>query len=258
MTRLDFNCFCGNWPFFRVRSNTVEKVAQLHSRCGITGGFMSSLEAIFYQDPYEAELQLAQQLKGTSYMHAMTINPTLPAWKDDLKRAVRDLNIKAVRIVPGFHFYKLTDPVMDELSDMLRQYGLPLIITLRLRDERTMYMIQPEPVVIGDLCAYLDRNPDIVTLVAHIRAGEVPKLEAQLSARENLFIDISGFKDGLFTVDNAWENTAARGHIVYGSGAPLMEMQSTTMQIDTAHLEESAKNEMFSGEKLLALLHQTV
>ena len=151
MRRMDFNGFTGNWPFFRVRSNTVEKLAQLHQRCGIEGGFVSSLEAIFYQDPYEAELQLSRQLKGSAYMHAMVLNPTLPGWKDDLKRAAQQLNIKAVRLVPGFQGYALTDPALEEVMANLREYGLPLIITLRMRDERTMWMIQPESIPVEDL-----------------------------------------------------------------------------------------------------------
>ena len=71
MKRMDFNGFAGNWPFFRVRNNTVEKLAKLHSRCGIEGGFVSSLEAIFYQDPWEAELELSRQLEGTPYIQAI-------------------------------------------------------------------------------------------------------------------------------------------------------------------------------------------
>lgn len=254
MKRLDFNGFSGNWPFFKVRYNTVEKIARLHARCGITGGFISSLEAIFYQDPYEAELELARQLHGTAYLHAMVLNPRLPGWKDDVKRAVRQLNIKAVRLVPGFQGYALSDPVMEEVSACLREYKLPLIITLRMRDERTMWMLQPANVEIGELTAYLDKNPDIPTLLTHIRAAEVEKLSPQLTARENLFVDISGFKDGLFVLDRMWSDTAAKGHIVYGSGAPLMEMQATTLQIDTAELPEEAKAEIFGGEKLLAYL----
>lgn len=256
MKRMDFNAFAGNWPFFKVRNNTVEKLAQLHARCGIEGGFVSSLEAIFYQDPYEAELELARQLQGTSYMHAMTLNPRLPGWKDDLKRACAQLNITAVRLVPGFQGYTLADPVMEEVSAALREYGLPLIITMRMRDERTMWMLQPESVSMEDLQSFLDKYPDIPTLITHIRAAEVEKLSPQLAARENLFVDISGFKDGLFVLDHTWGETAARGHIVYGSGAPLMEMQATTLQIDTAQLPDEAKAEMFSGEKLLAYLQK--
>ena len=47
MKRIDFNCFSGNWPFHKVRYNTVEKIAQLHQRCGVEGGFISACEAIF-------------------------------------------------------------------------------------------------------------------------------------------------------------------------------------------------------------------
>ena len=95
-----------------------------HRSCGIEGGFVSALESIFYQDPYEAEVLLAEAVKGTAYRHAMILNPTLPGWKDDLARAVRELDIKAVRLVPGFHGYKLTDAVMDEVTSLLVQYDL--------------------------------------------------------------------------------------------------------------------------------------
>lgn len=254
MRRLDFNGFAGNWPFFRVRSNTVEKLAQLHRRCGIEGGFLSSLEAIFYQDPWEAELALAKQLEGTAYIQATVLNPTLPGWKDDVKRAAQQLNIKAVRLVPGFQGYTLADPVLEEVAACLRELGLFLIITLRMRDERTMYMLQPESIPVEQLQSFLDKYADIPTLVTHIRGAETEKLSPQLEARENLFVDISGFKDGLFVLDHMVLETAARGHLVYGSGAPLMEMQATTMQIDTAQISEAEKEAIFSGEKLLGYL----
>lgn len=254
MKKMDFNAFVGNWPFFKVRNNTVEKLAQLHARCGITGGLVSSLEAIFYQDPYEAELELALQLQGTPYMHVMTLNPRLPGWKDDLKRACAQLNIKAVRLVPGFQGYTLADPVLEEVAADLRVYGLPVILTLRMRDERTMWMLQPENVSMEDLQSFLDKYPDIPTLITHIRAAEAEKLAPQFAARENLFVDISGFKDGLFVLDRMATESAACGHLIYGSGAPLMEMQATTMQIDTARIPEETKTEIFGGEKLLAYL----
>lgn len=215
---------------------------------------MSALEAIFYQDPYEAELELSRQLEGTPYMHAMVLNPTLPGWKDDLKRAVEKLRIKAVRVVPGFQGYTLKDPVMDEVAAALEHYNLPLIITLRMRDERTMFMIQPESIPVEELIEFLGKNPGLPTLITHIRAAETEKLGALFAARENLFVDISGFKDGLFVLDHMVKDTAACGHLVYGSGAPLMEMQATTLQIDTAELPEEAKQEIFSGEKLLTYI----
>ena len=249
MKKMDFNGFVGNWPFFRIRNNTVEKLAALHSRCGIAGGFVSSMEAIFYQDPWEAELELSRQLKGTGYLHFMTVNPTLPGWRDDLKRAIRDLDIKGVRLVPGFQGYTLGDPCVAELCASLREYGLPMILTLRLRDERTMYMIQPRSIPMEEVEMFLEENREIPTLVTHIRAAEAEKLVPLL--RENLFVDNSGFKDGLFVLDRLVKETALGAHLVYGSGAPLMEMQATTMQIETAEISEGEKAAIFAGEKLL-------
>ncbi len=253
MKRMDLNCYCGNWPFFRVRYNTVEKIAQLHSRCGIEGGFISAIEAIFYQDPYEAELQLAKQLEGTPYMHAMTLNPTLPGWKDDLARAVRDLNIRAVRIMPGFHGYELSDPVLEEVCDFLRKYRLPLILTLRIRDERTSWMIAPRTLPIEEIEVFLEKYKDIVTLIGCARVKETIALKEQFAARNNLFVDVSGFKDGNYVIETISENIGSE-HLVYGSSAPLLEMQSTAILVDRAKLPEEIRGEIFSGKKMLDLL----
>ena len=253
MKRLDLNCYSGNWPFFRVRYNTVEKIAELHSRCGIEGGFISAIEAIFYQDPYEAELQLAKQLEGTPYMHAMILNPTIPGWKDDLARAVRDLNIRAIRIMPGFHGYELSNPVLNEVCDLLHTYHLPLILTLRIRDERTAWMIAPRTFPVDEIANFLDNHKDTTTLLACTRVKEIFALQPQFEGRSNLFTDVSGFKDGNYTVENI-SNAIGSDRIVYGSSAPLLEMQSTTIIVDRAKLPEEVKQAIFSGNQFFSQL----
>ena len=115
MKRFDANCFCGNWPFFRVKENTVDKMQNIHKKYSISGGCVSSLEAIFYQDPYEAEAELARQLQGTNYYHIMVLNPMLPAWREDLKRCVSELHIRGIRLLPGIHRYSLQDPLIEDV-----------------------------------------------------------------------------------------------------------------------------------------------
>lgn len=253
MKRLDLNCYCGNWPFFRVRYNTVEKIAQLHKRCAIEGGFISSLEAIFYQDPYEAEVQLAKQLEGTPYMHAMILNPMLIGWKDDLKRAVKDLNIKAIRLLPGFHGYTLADPVLEQVCNAIREYNLPLILTLRIRDQRTSWVFSPRNLPLEEVAAFLDGHKDITTLLACARVKEISQLKDLFAARENLFADVSGFKDGNYVIETI-SDQIGREHLVYGSSAPLLEMQATTIIVDRAKLPEETRAKIFSGNKLLELI----
>lgn len=253
MNRMDFNCYCGNWPFFRMRCNTLQKLTELHRRCGISGGFVSSCEAIFYQDPYEAEEMLAKELAGTSYMHTMTLNPMLPSWKDDLKRAVEKLNIRAVRLMPGFHDYSLMNPVLDSVCNELRTYHLPLLLTLRIRDERTAWIFSPKSVPLEDVAAFLDRNKDILTLLACTRNAETIKLRAQFEGRRNLFTDVSGLKNSNFAVESACE-AIGKEHIVYGSSAPLLELQSTMIIVEKANLDECTRNDILGGKHLLTLL----
>ena len=249
MSYIDFNCFTGNWPFYRVRYNTLEKLSQLHQRIGITGGFVSALEAIFYQDPYEAELALAKELKGTSYRHAMILNPTLPGWKDDLRRALRDLDIKAIRLMPGYHSYLLTDPVTEEAAAAIQETGLPLLLTLRVVDDRAAYGIRPRPIPDDEILAFLEQNPGIPTVLANIRLAQLKNYTHLFETRKNLFIDTSGFMAGLFPVEDAWP--LVQGQMLFGTNAPLTEMQSIFHILNTAAVDGSAKEAILTGSSFL-------
>ena len=251
MKRFDYNCFTGNWPFFKVRYNTVEKISSLHQRIGITGGFISACEAIFYQDPYEAELALAKELEGTPYYHTMILNPILPGWKGDLKRCVEDLHIKAVRLMPTYHKYSLADSAVEEAIEAVKAYNLPLLLTLRLRDERCMYMFQADFVNKDEVAAFLKQYTDVVTLLTDASAYELEQFKEIFAERENLFADCSGLKDGLFAADRAY--TAIGDKLVYGSAAPLLEMQASFYNITMAPLDEDVKAKILNGEKFLAL-----
>lgn len=245
MKKFDFNCFSGNWPFYKNRYNTIEKLAQQHKRCGIDGGLVSSLEAIFYQDPYEAEVALSKELAGTNYCQAMILNPTLPAWKDELDRCVKELGIKAVRLVPGYHSYLLTDPVVDDVCVALRQYDLPLVLTLRVGDERTVWMVKPRLLAADELVSFLTKNSDIPTLLANVRLNESFNLKDVFAQRQNLFMDTSGFMRGLFPVDDAFVYT--NGQLVFGSNAPLFEMQCFTYLTDRSLLTDQQKADLYAS-----------
>ena len=249
MKKLDLNCFSGNWPFHKVRYNTVEKLIQRHRRCGIEGGIISSCEAIFYQDPYEAELSLSKELAGTGYYHAMTLNPTLPAWKDDLRRCVEVLGIKAVRLVPGYHGYLLTDDVINQVISATQEYKLPLLLTLRTEDDRTTWMLKPRPIPIDEVKAFLESHQDTPTLLANIRLNEIAALTDLFAARNNLFADTSGFMRGLFPVDTAYP--LVNGQLVFGSAAPRNEIQSIKITVDTSLLTDSQKDTVYAGQDFL-------
>ena len=252
MNRMDFSCFTGNWPFHHIRYNTPEKLAQLHSRYGITGGFLSACEAVFYQDPYEAELALAEQLKGTGYRQALVLNPMLPGWQDDLRRAVETLHIQAVRLVPGYHGYCLTDPVMDTAAEALRRYKLPLILNPQLDHMWNGWMIQPRQIPIEEIRAFLERYPDIPTLLSYLLPHLMPPLEDLFQSRENLFMDTAGFRSRPFPTEEAVAATG--GKVVLGTLAPLIAVQSYTLVLDKAEIPEEVREDIYTGRRFLAAI----
>ena len=250
MNAMDFSCFAGNWPFRHIRYNTVQKLSQLHSRIGITGGYISACEAVFYQDPYEAEKALAPQLRDTGYRQAMVLNPTLPGWQDDLPRAVRELGIQAVRLVPGYHSYRLTDPIMDAVADALRKYRIPLILSLQLEHMWSAWMIQPRQIPLEEVQAFLEKYSDIPTMLNYALPHQVPALAEQFQKRQNLFMDTAGFRSGLFPTEDAVRITGEK--VLFGTNAPPIAAQSFQVIVDKAEIPAAVREEIYTGRQFFA------
>ena len=69
---IDINCLVGHWPYRKLYKNTFEEVQKIHKANGISSGYVSSLDSIFYNDPFEGDEDLHEILKGTSYHHVLT------------------------------------------------------------------------------------------------------------------------------------------------------------------------------------------
>ena len=55
----------------------------VHREHQISGGLVASLDSVFYNDPLEGDRVLYEQLAGTPYRLAVTINPLLPCFEQD-------------------------------------------------------------------------------------------------------------------------------------------------------------------------------
>ena len=248
MARVDLNCFVGNWPFHYVRNNSLEDLIKLHKANDIEYGYVSALEAIFYHDPYEADSRLAKELEGTAYRHVVTVNPKLPGCCDSVRRMVREFLVAGVRILPGFHDYLLTDPDVEKLCELLEELNLPLFLTLRMEDERAQYMFITNEVPTWDIDGFLGRHRNIKIVICNIRNGEASYLTNLLKYYDNVSIDCSGFKNGLFAIDEFYKSGILDA-VVYGSTAPIFCMKSTVLLIETADIPADAKKAVFEGKR---------
>ncbi|MDY3287072.1 MAG: hypothetical protein SOX31_10990 [Eubacteriales bacterium] len=254
MNHLDCGCFVGAWPFHKIRHPSFADLRALHMKNGISGGFVSSTDAIFWNDPWEAELDLAKALKGfPSYRHVMTVNPTLPGVWDDLERAVRSLSVAGVRVLPGFHGYALSDDCAKPLWDWLRRHRLPLFISMRVEDERVTHLFHPRSLTVSEVDAFLKAEIGFPVVVSNVRDNELPALRDTILARPDVFADAAGFKGSLFFLDDL-APTGLLPRVVYGSYAPVHCLKSTLLVVETAKIGAAVQESILTAENFLKVL----
>ncbi|MEA4822770.1 MAG: hypothetical protein VB111_01485 [Clostridiaceae bacterium] len=254
MNHLDCGCFVGTWPFHKVRKPTFADLRSLHMKNGIAGGFISSTNAIFWNDPWEAELDLAKALVGfPTYRHVMTVNPTQPGTWDDLERAHHIFPVAGIRILPGFHGYTLSDDCAKPLWDWLRRHRVPLFLSMRVEDERVTHLFHPRSLTVAEVDAFLKAETGFPVVLSNIRDGELPALRETILARDDVFADTAGFKGSLFFLDDL-APTGLLPRVLYGSYAPIHCLKSTLLVVETSKVTDSKKNAILTAENFLKKL----
>lgn len=247
MAGTDVNCLLGHWPFRKLYRNMPEDLHRVHAACGIDGGYVSSLDSIFYDDPFEGEKDLHEALRGTGYRQVLTVNPTLPAFEEDIRRGAEEFGIGGVRVYPGYHGYRLTGPEMAGLTAQLLQYRLPLWLTMRLEDDRLNYLLVPRHIsILDEIVPFLLATEDLPVLVTNLQAGEILSFEEILASRPNLYFDTAGIKGPVECVEQVVKGVGDR-RLLFGSAHPLYALRSSLYQITMAELPVESKNRILSG-----------
>lgn len=248
----DVNALLGHWPFRKIRKNTLDDLRRVHRDNGITGGYVASLNSIFYNDPFEGDEELHALIGGTEYKHALTVNPTLPGWRRDIEDGLRKFDIRAVRIYPTYHDYDLNGEPAAELCDALRELGLPLFVTKRMEDERLDYILKPKPLDVVALDRFVSARPDQDIVILNIRFGEIVALRQTFNRLPRLYFDTCGLKDKVFVLEELLRSVPA-AKLLYGSQHPLYCLKSSFCLVDMVDVPEEAKRAILTENvKLLS------
>jgi len=242
--KIDVNCLLGNWPFRKIRKNSFEDLKEVHKQNNIEYGYVSSLNSIFYNDPFEGDLELHELIKDTLYKHILTINPEIPGFIDDIKKGIELFNIKGVRIYPGYHGYSLDSKYIRKLCMVLAENKLPLFLTMRMEDERLNYLSHPRNIEATELAEFLTNHPENKVVLLSIRAGEILLIKDMLNFRNNVLVDTSGLKEWLFVIEKLTKDIDHH-RIVYGSDHPLYCLKSSLLLVEKAEVDNSVKEDIF-------------
>lgn len=246
MKTVDANCLEGQWPFRFLREKGMEQIIKKHRENNIDLGLVSNMDSIFYNDPFEGEIQLSKRLEGTDYRQVLTINPMLEGFEEDIIMAKEKFHICAVKIYPGYHNFTLVDNArFDLLEKILADLGLPLFIALRMEDERLNYLMIPKTPVEFKIFEYLKKGPKVEILLNTIRLPELLSNGEIFKSRKNIWYDTSGLKDRPFGISILLDELGD-DRLVYGSNYPLFSLKATHYLITRDNLTEESKEKIMS------------
>lgn len=222
----DFGAFAGRWPFRHLRCRDWQAQRTRLEKLGIGGGYVSSLEAIFYNDPWEADGPLLAALTG-EWRLAMCVNPRLP-WAEMAVTAAKNRGVDGLRLYPGIHRYPLDAPEVCQVCDRAEELGMAVLVTARMEDDRLCYLLEQQSVDAASMCRLAHNHPGAKFVLSGFYLQELAALE---EIPENLWADAGGLCHGLEPVTRLLEGGVPAERLLFGSFSPLQCAESHLLNL---------------------------
>lgn len=226
----DVSVLTGHWPFRYLRESDLKQQTARYARCGITGGCISSLDAIFYNDPWEADKKLWEQTKDTPWELSMCVNPILP-WTERKVCDAYQIGIRHIRLYPGIHQYPLAEA--NGIVELAGNLGMTVTITGRLEDGRLSYLLQQQDVSVHDCLVLAEQNSHTRIMLSGFYIHELRAIDKQF---QNLYVDTAGLCHGLDPVQVLLQYIPM-DRILFGSLYSLQCLESHLLNLPEQYKE---------------------
>jgi predicted TIM-barrel fold metal-dependent hydrolase len=245
---IDVNCFVGHWPFRRIPYRTVDDIGQLMARTDTQGTLVTPLAGLFYKDCLSAVREMLDELEAGSHPDmwpVAVLNPAFPGWQDDLAIVFDEWGCVALRLFPNYHGYRLTDPHATDLLRAVQDRGLPLVISVRVEDERLHHwLVKVQPVPWSDIRWVLRAFLDPKLVLCDVKPDEVDQLRGDIRNHPHASVDTSARMPQFYLEEMVGQLGSDR--VVYGTGMPLKTPECALFQVSDAQLSEVTKRRIFS------------
>ncbi len=225
---IDVNAYLGHFAFRRLRHNTAESLLKLMDARKIDRAVVSSAGAITYRNAQSGNEEVDAEVKGhrDRLIPFAVINPTYIGWEDDLKTCHERSGMRGLRLYPGWHHYRLSDPRCLDLVRAATARGLIVSIPMRVEDPRQRsWLVDVPDVSVDDVAALVRACPEarFLLLNGSWQDGFVRSLLGRGSSGlpANYRIEISWLTAFLDGEIGALLKSLGPGRIVFGTGMPF-------------------------------------
>ena len=244
MNFFDANTWIGRWPFAFVEDHSPKSLAAHLRAHGIRRALVSQLDAVFAPEPGPANRQLLRATAGVSGLTPVpVINPALANWREELTTVTADSRVRAIRLLPRYHNYRLNAPAVREFMTELTRRRLRVIVQVQLIDERHEYhAMSLKPVPPAELGAFLAAHPRSPVLASGLLRAEILPLAPK---HANLRADLS-FSEWHDTIPHLLAKVSVR-QLAFASHTPFLVTGAATDKLMRAEVTAARRALIVSG-----------
>lgn len=247
---IDVTAFLGTSPWRVQAGHDVADLGRLADRLGLEGLCVSHLASVYGFDTRSGNEVLFDQVASDKRFWAHpVINPSETGWEQELSWAAAT-GARGVRVLPGYHGYRITDPAVDALIDAVRDLDLPLHLSMILEDPRVRhprYLV--DPVEMADIADFLRAAADVATVLSGLRTMDWAIVQSHLDHGHDLSRVLADlwFVNGPTGViaDSVAEGSGERW--AFGSCTPVQAAIATAYQVGAADISDDQRRDLAGG-----------
>ena len=242
MSVIDPNLFVGICPFRPIPSSVAELEA-LRNAAQLDAAVATGFDSLLYHDPI---LGLQRDLDAHASLHDWlsfyaVINPEFPGLEEQIRDASLQTRVVGLRLFPTLHHYPLDAPRVQRTFELAGEHGLPVNLTARLLDGRVApRYLQQGTLSREDLAACVARSGKTTLILSMFFFAELSAIAAELSERENVFLDLGCGKPSTASYDGLPSWFPAERALL-GSGAPLYYWKGNRLALAGSRLSASQR-----------------
>lgn len=241
---VDTHVTLDRWPFRRIVGDAPEKLAEQLRTEGVERAWASSFEGVFQRDLEGVHERLAQTCRTTGdglFEPIGVLNPRLPDWRTDVARIIDKHRFRGVRLYPGYHGYRLDDPLFAELLDVLAAAKLFVQLAVMIEDERTQsHLARAAPVALGPLADLMHARPGLRLQLLNPFRGNSLDLIAATVAAGDVYVDVANL-EGVGGLENVLQKLPLE-RVLFGSHAPFFYFVAARLKLRESPLTEDQRS----------------
>ena len=242
---LDMTDYLGPYAFRCLRNNTASTLLRAMDKAGTEKAVVSSAAAITYRNAQSANEDLAAEIRphADRLIGCAVLNPAYAGWREDLATCQEKFAMRALRLYPKWHGYKLSDASCIDLAKQAASRQMIITIPLRVEDRRQQSGLVDVPDVTADEIASLllaAPQAKFVLLNGSGYAGSVLG-RANNGLPANYAIDICLLRAELDNEIGALIDNLGPERVVFGTGMPFHYPEAALLKMDFLDRPDSIK-----------------